>query len=93
MHLGLLSLCPRPAGLPSGQGLSWDSRTHSIPVPALWTDGVLPTAASLQHALLFQQSQISVQGLQAHRNGVSAFPHALPMEDKTFGSLKEKGKT
>lgn len=45
MHLRLLSLCPRPAGLPAGQGVARDSRTHSVPVPALWTDGVPVSAA------------------------------------------------
>lgn len=36
MHLGLLSLRLRPAGLPAGL---WDRETHSIPVPAPWAMG------------------------------------------------------
>lgn len=74
-----------------GRDWPWDSRTHSIPVPALWSDEVLPSDPRLCSMPCCSSNQTSaVLGLQAHRNGVSAFPNALLMEDKTLGGLKEE---
>lgn len=49
LHLGLLSLCPRPVGLPAGQGQDRprDRGAHDIPVPSPWVDGVRPATPPL----------------------------------------------